>query len=100
MDFDQYIQISTDAQPKGARSVALTGLASRRKIQLDSPDLTLDQVSTIIKEHYQQADGKIELFGNITGYSWMVLEDMQKSISKVFDIEGNFIKDSIVFDEL
>lgn len=99
MDFDQYIQISTDALPKGARSVALTGLSSRKKIQL-SPDLTLDQVSTIIKEHYKQSDGKIELFGNITGYSWLTFEDMDKSISKIFDVRGNFIKDLTVYDEL
>ena len=100
MDFDQYIQIKTDSQPIGARSVALTGLSSRRKIQLDSPDLTQDQVSTIIREHYIKTGGKIELFGNITGYSWMTFEDMEKSISKVFDVEGNFIKDSTVFDGL
>lgn len=97
MDFEQYIQIKTDSQPKGARSVALTGLASRRKIQL-APDLTLDQVSTIIKDHHQQVEGKIELFGNITGYSWVVYEYMKKTESKLFDVQGKFIKDVTAYD--
>ena len=99
MKFKQYIQIKTDSQPRGARSVALTGLASRRQITLKS-GLTVEQISQIIKDHYQQADGKIELFGNITSYSWMILETMKMIVSKQFDVEGNFIKDSIVFDEI
>ena len=99
MKFDQYIQIKTDSLPKGARSVALSGLASRRKIHLEN-DNTPKTISIIIKNHYQQSDGKIELFGNITGYQWRIFEDMQKMIYKVFDIEGNFIKDFIIYDKL
>ncbi len=98
-DFEHYIQIKTDSQPRGARSVALTGLASRRQIELKF-DSTLDQVTQIIKEHYIQSDGKIELFGNITGYHWMILETTKMVVSKQFDVNGEFIKDSIIFDEV
>ena len=89
MRFEKYIQIKTSINnPVGARSVAMTGLASKRIIDIKQ-FATAKQVGLIVKKHYKKSRGKCAPFGNITGYHWMT----SKRIYTAFNVDGKVVED-------
>jgi len=88
MKFEKYIKILTSiSRPSGAGSVAMTGLASKRIIDVKQFS-TSKQISAIIKRHYKKSRGKCVPFGNITGYHFMTAERKYTA----FDVDGSVIE--------
>ncbi|MEA2049768.1 MAG: hypothetical protein U9O56_03475 [Campylobacterota bacterium] len=54
------------ALSEGARRVEF----SKERLLFKSDKEILDIVSTIVQEHYQKVDGKIQLWGTIISYIW------------------------------
>jgi hypothetical protein len=89
MRFEKYIQIKTSINsPRGARSVAMTGLASKRIIDVKQ-FATAKQIGLIVKKHYKKMRGKCAPFGNITGYHFMTSERKYTA----FDVDGKIVED-------
>jgi len=95
-DFQPYIQIQTDfKKPSNVGVVTMLGMASKKILEIPSNSTTKD-VQALIKDHYIKSTGQLHFWGNITGYSWIIFEDMTKTESKIFDTSGNFIKDEAI----
>ncbi len=70
-DFTPYIQIHTSiSRPNGMRSIGMMATNSMRTIEIDT-DTTIDEISTIVKNHFIASSGVIKIFGDILEYRLM-----------------------------
>ncbi len=93
--FEPYITIQTDfKKPSNVGVVTMLGMASKKMLEIPS-NSTIKDVQALIKNHYIESAGKLHFWGNITAYSWIVFEDMTKIESKLFDVDGSFLKNDI-----
>ena len=74
--FSPCISVLTSEQvPRSISCAAITGAGWRslpipEAVQEQSHEAQLFWVSERVREHYQESNGRIPLFGSITGYSW------------------------------